>query len=128
MKTIRLCSAAIAAIPNAHTLIAMWEDSNLEAYEEARGVAQWINEHSSQAFVLIEQWNNVHAPCHAQGGDHHFRCGVYQPDYALLLVPVKVWAAARADALGIQAEYETAGRRCKIDDPAPMPGPDDLPF
>lgn len=113
MEIIRLCSAAIAAIPEKHTLVTMWEDNNLEAYEDARTFALWLGKRAPGAFVLIEQWNNVDAPCFERGWRHRADCGVYQPDYALLLVPMAVWQAAKQDALGVQTEHEAAGRRCK---------------
>jgi hypothetical protein len=128
MQTIRLCSEAIARIPVQYMLISMWEDSDLEAYEGERAFAGWLDQQVPGAFVLVERWNSVDAPCYQRHISHYDTCGVYKPDYALILVPASTWAAVQADALGIQAEHEAAGRRCQQDDPTPQPHIGAVPF
>ncbi len=114
IETVRLCLSAIVAIPEKLHLISMWEDNNLEAYEDARQQAEWINDHSGGAFVLIEQYSSVNAAC---GGNApgHWDCWHYDPAYALYLVPLKTWQACAADALGIHAEHQHEYSQCKAD-------------
>lgn len=114
METIRLSLDAILAIPDKLWLVSMHEDNNLEAYEEARTMAEWINDKSGGLFLLIEQYSSVNAEC---GGNApgHWDCWHYDPNYALYLVTSKTWQACYKDVLGIQAEHEHKHRPCKAD-------------
>jgi hypothetical protein len=114
IQTIKLCLDAILAIPEKQWLVSMWEDTNIEVYEEGRALAEWVGEHSGGLFVLIEQYNLVNATC---GGNTpgHWDCWHYDPNYALYLVPIKVWQACSADVLGIHAEHQHTYSQCKVD-------------
>ena len=111
IQTIQLCLDAIMAIPEKFHLISMYEDNNIEAYEDARTMAEWINDHSGGVFILIEQYSTVNAPCGNTPG--HWDCWHYDPAYALYLVPLKTWQACCADALGIHAEHQHEYGKCK---------------
>jgi len=115
METIKLCIDAITAIPDKLWLVSMYEDTNIEAYEEARTNAEWICEHGGP-FLLVEQYSSVDAACRG-AIEGHYDCWHYDPYYALYLVPLNVWQICQADVLGIQAEHQHKYSQCQGIDP-----------
>lgn len=69
METIKLCLDAIIAIPDKCWLVSMFEDTNIEPYEEARMMAEWVCENGGP-FLLIEQDSSVEAACSGEPGHY----------------------------------------------------------
>lgn len=111
-------AAAAAHIKDgARLLCAMWEDGNLDAWEDAQHLGHWLEKVAPGVFVLVDTWDNVTAPCNRAeavraGGDEyerHYGCDYYNPDYRLFLVPRSVWDAVKAECAAMwdahQAEH-----------------------
>lgn len=82
----------------ARLLCAMWEDGNLEAWEDAEALARWIEENAPGAFVLINTDDCVTPrdcgtdyPGQENAHGDHGDCWYYYPDYRLFLMARTEW-------------------------------------
>lgn len=113
---IYIANAVIHHIPEYRELINMWEDSELQAYEEAESLFEWLNESAPHTFILIDTGEYFIPDCARNDLDcKHYHCEVYDAHYRLLLVSRVVWDACKDDVLAKNAEYRTQVLKCKLE-------------
>jgi hypothetical protein len=128
MQRVHLSNDIVHLIPEKRRLHNMYEDNDLEGLGEAEEFATWLEEHAPGAFILIDTGDYITPECSKNPDDafrkHWNACELYDPYYALYLVPVAVWRDCEEQVRAADAEWRAQKNQCQLEK-ASMPDDDE---
>lgn len=114
---IHLSNTITNHIPDKRQLHYMYEDNDIEGYEDAEAYFEWLDKHAPGQFVLVDTGDYFVPPCStdfdAPDARDHYHCETYDAEYYLYLVPVSVWNDCKDAVLKADREYRERMNQCQ---------------
>lgn len=119
IQKVHLANDIVHLIPDMHKLHDIYEDNDLDdGLQCAEQFVAWLEEHAPGAFILVDTGDYITPECSKNPDDafrkHWNACELYDPYYALYLVPAAVWSDCAEQVKAADKAWRVQKNQCQL--------------